>query len=82
MNITKGQFNRTVKDFKVHAKESVKVEFRNGEFLVLCSELAMYRISEKYKHAPVDTINKGYSPSLCKHYFILKTNFGGEFSTD
>lgn len=77
--ITKAQFNRTVKMFNEMAGENMHVRFFSGAFWVFGSELATLRIAKKYSNC--NDVSQGYSANLSAHYFKLETSFTGEMET-
>lgn len=79
-DLTKAQFKRTELDFKKYAKsETVKVSFEDGQFLVLCEEVEMYRIANTYNFNK-EKISFGFSENLNSWYLILKINgFYGKY---
>ena len=92
--ITKEQFNRAKSDFKgIVGEEGIEVSFHDNAFMVLCSELAMYRLLSKYNFGYIvqrnalDTsfkqnlnISHGYSVNLKSFYFRIETEFDGAFN--
>ena len=89
--ITKDQFDRQVKDFRSYAKvheDDMRIVFSNGFFLVECSEIAMYRILDKYAFGyrmgaftlePNPNVGYGYSRAMGSYYFSLEIGFEGDF---
>jgi len=73
-------FNRAGKDFASYAKEPVKVVLEDDCFTVICSELASFRIAEKYKHS--DRVFRGFSKNLDSFIFTLNIDGGGATSGD
>jgi hypothetical protein len=94
--MTKVQFDRSVSDFKKMAKnKDIKVSFNDFTFLVLCSELEMYRILHNYNFGFImdasdfsecwdknNNISFNYGENLKSFYFMLEINFKGSFNNE
>lgn len=79
--ITRAQFERTVKELEKHAKEkATEIRFDDGAFYFFGSELATLRLFKAYQNTP--GIGADYSKNLGTFYFFLAVpHFYGQMST-
>lgn len=82
IEITIGQFSRSVTDFRKYSKSNnIKVEFDNGVFFVYGTELECLRILAKYHM--VKKADVCYSDNRNSFYFRLEiSGFTGNLSTE
>lgn len=73
MTPTEKQILSLQDDWRIIAKEDVKVEFISGTYYGFCSELAALRLEHKYGTSS-GKVAAGYSANLKSYYFKLETN--------
>lgn len=81
--ITRGQFERIVHDFRKFADERVRVEFNEGVFRVTGTETGIKKIQDMYRYAPDELMNCGVLDEGGSWYFTINiNNFSGFFESE